>query len=195
MPKNCVVSISPVSPYQLPIPSPRDVGRTRPAGAVEPDHQSEVGGLRDEHCVCGRQRRGSGRAAVLDVDERHPGQTEPRHARVGVAGGVRAAGREADLAPRHAGVGERRPGCVDGHVEAGDAFVSAERVDPRPDDRDVLGRHACSSTAAKAKVTRCSPAGLSAAVVARRIGMPIRRRAGSGSDRSPSTRISPPSST
>src|SRR5581483_2699765 len=126
--------------------------------------------------------------------ERNAGQPQPRDGGVGVAGRIRATGGEADIAPADAGVGQRRAAGVDGHIEAADAVMAAERVDPDADDRDIRAAHD-SSPGANAKVSRGPPSAPSASCSVTRIGIPIRSRSGSRSVRIPSTRISPPSST
>ena len=120
----------------------------------------------------------------------HAGEPEHRHRRVGVAGGVRAAGGEVDLLPAEAGVGERGAGGVRGHLQAGDARVAAEGVDAEADDGDVVA-HA-GSTGRNAKVTARVPGAGSASAPS-----PCRSRSCAGSDsvRRASTRTSPGSST
>ena len=106
---------------------------------VEADDERDLGRAGGEHRVRGGQRRAAGRAAVLDVDERHAGEAEHRDRGVGVAGGVRAAGGEVDVLPADAGVARARArAAIGGHLEAGHARVAAERVDAEADDGDVV---------------------------------------------------------
>ena len=62
---------------------------------VEADDERDLGGAGREHRVRRRERRPAGRAAVVDVDERHAGEAEHRDGRVGVARRVGSAGGEA----------------------------------------------------------------------------------------------------
>ena len=75
---------------------------------VEADDERDLRRAGRQHRVRRGKRRPAGRAAVLDVDERHAGEAEHRHGRVGVARGVGAAGRELDVLPADAGVARAR---------------------------------------------------------------------------------------
>ena len=104
---------------------------------VEADDEADIVHARLERPHCGDERRASGRAAVLDVDERKPGRAEVGDHRVGVAAVLAAAVGELHVAPREPGVGERGADRVHAHRERGDPLVPTERVDPRTDDHDL----------------------------------------------------------
>ena len=188
-PKNCVVTISPMRAVPV---GQRPVGGIVLESAarmlVEADDERHLGRARLERPNRRHERRAAGRAAVPDVDEREPGRAEVGHHRVGVAGVLAAAVGDLDVAPGDAGIGERAADRVDAHREAADAVVPPERVDPGSDDGDL--RHGPGSVGANAYVLTppCSIATTS-------IAWPIRRRAGSLSVSSPSTRSAPGSST
>ena len=134
--KNCVVSIRPVSPYQLPMPIDSGSALNAPRGCLsKPIATPRSNGPGADRRVGHRQRAAAGGAPVPDVDERQPGEPELVDEGVGVATVPAAAERELDVVPADAGVGEREAGRVHGLLAAGDAVVAAERVDADPDDR------------------------------------------------------------
>ena len=108
MAKNCVVSIIPVSPYQRPMPIGFGIGVERaPRVLVEADGEAEVGGTGSDGAVGHGEGAAAGGAAVPDVDERQPGQSELVDEGVGVAAVAAAAEGELGLRPTRC---RRRPG-------------------------------------------------------------------------------------
>src|SRR5581483_10876709 len=86
------------------------------------------------------ERAAAGRARVLDVEEGKAGQPEDVDHRVGVAGVLAAAGRELDVVPRDARVGERVPHRRGALCEAGDALVPRViRVNLERGNHDAVG--------------------------------------------------------
>src|SRR5262249_35841080 len=124
-------------------------------------------------------------------DERQAGEAERRDRRVGVAAGVRAAGREVDLLPAQARVGERAARGERRHLQGADALVPAERVDAEAGDRDVVAHPAASGRKANASVPEAPGAGISVSSIA----MPISSSSKPTSVSRASTRTSPGSST
>ena len=103
---------------------------------VEPDRHDDLGRAGAERVVRADQRAPAGGAAVGDVDERHAGEAEVRHERVGGAGRRRAAEGVLDVGPRDPGVGEGAPRRDRALLAPADR-VAAERVHADPDDGDV----------------------------------------------------------
>ena len=190
MAKNCVVSISPVSPYQEPMPHSSGSGLNAPGGCLSKPTTSASSAPPATSIACAvDQRRAAGRAAVLDVDEGQAGEPERRHRRVGVARRVGAAGGEVDLLPADARVGQRRARGDRRHLEAGDARRGGRTGGCR--GRRPRRRSCATGPNAKVIVSRSPGAGISVSS----IGMPICSRSGSDSVSRASTRTSPGSST
>ncbi len=118
---------------------------------VHADGEAEVVLAQPDRVGGQREHARRGRAAVVDVGERNPGQPQERDDRVRVVDLVAPGERELDVAPLHARV---REGTTDGdrpHVDPRPIPEAAERMEPHSHDRDV---HFLSSSLA---FTRPSP--------------------------------------
>ncbi len=100
IPKNFVVMNWPTSPYHDGHAYRRGSARERAGNVlVHADRDAEVAVAEPDRVGGHRQRARRGRAPVVDVGERDPGETQQRDDRVGVVDLVAPAERELDVAP------------------------------------------------------------------------------------------------
>jgi hypothetical protein len=113
----------------------RRVGRERAPGVlVHPDGDRHVALAVLDGPGGHGQGAARGGAAVEHAAQRNPGQPQPADDRVRVGYLEAADEPRLDLGPADAGVGEREPDRVGGHVHRGFAREPAERVQPDSDD-------------------------------------------------------------
>ena len=145
MAKNCVVSISPVSPYQEPIPQSSGSGLNAPGGCLSKPTTSAISARAGERASRAPWRAPTPPVAqpLLDVDERHAGEAQHRDRSCRRCRPRRIRRRRSRRPPsRRRRRASARAGGDRGHLEAGHALVAAERVDADADDRDVGRAHA-----------------------------------------------------
>jgi hypothetical protein len=83
------------------------------------------------------ENRAACRAAVLDVDELHTGQTQPFDHGIRVARRIAAAVGELHVRPRQAGIRKRLAHGKDALFDARNAVRATEAVDADTDDEHV----------------------------------------------------------
>ena len=193
MAKNCVVSISPVSPYQEPSPQSSGSGLNAPGGCLSKPTTSAISAAPAASIACA--------VASADPPVAQPlwtlmNGTPVRPSAETVVSALPAASdppaAKLDVLPADAGVAQRGAGRDRRHLQARHPLVPSERVDAHADDRDLGGAH---SPSAGRKAYVSAPAAPGAGISTSSIGIPMRRRAGSASVSLASTRSSPSSST
>ena len=184
--------MSPVSPYQEPIPHSSGSGLNAPGGCLSNPTTSAMSALpADSIAWAVVSAEPPVAQPFLTLMNGTPVSPTHGHHRVGVARGVRAAGGEVDLLPSDTGIREGGANRMGAHLEAGDAGMAPEGMDPQPDDRDVLGHRSSTGRNANVMTSARPGAGISVSSIA----IPIRSRAGSDSVSLASTRTSPGNST
>src|SRR5262249_45245437 len=104
---------------------------------VHADGETDVVLAQPDRVRSQRKDARRGGAAVVDVGERDPRQSEERDHRVRVVDLVAPGERELDVAPRHARIRERTADGDRAHVDPGPIREAAERMQPHAYDRDV----------------------------------------------------------
>ena len=150
-----------------------------------------------------RERARRGRAPVVDIGERDPGEAQQGDDGIRVVDLVASCERELDVAPGDAGVGERVADRDRTHLDAGRLAEASERVQPHSDDRHIhvhsllLGRPGVDQvTGRNTKVTTSLPSSsVRNGTTTSSISMPFVSTSGSHDVRRVSTFTSPGSST
>ena len=193
MAKNCVVSISPVSPYHEPSPQSSGSGLNAPGGCLSKPTTSAISAAPAASIACA--------VASADPPVAQPlwtlmNGTPVRPSAATIVSALPAASdppaaNSTSCQPMPASP-QRGSGRDGGHLQARHPLAAPERVDADADDCD-LGRAHSPSAGRKAKVR--APPAPGAGTSTSSIGIPMRRSAGSASVSLASTRSSPGSST